>query len=56
MLVVMKIPHILLWCPTEDVGGDEDFEVVQCAGITNFDVDGLVCNPSPSDEDLTGAM
>jgi hypothetical protein len=32
-----------------------DFEVVHRAGITNLDADGLSCNPSPSDEDLTGA-
>ena len=32
-----------------------DFEVVHCAGITNLDADGLSSNPSPSDEDLTGA-
>ena len=32
-----------------------DFEVVHCAGITNLDADGLSRNPSPSDEDLTGA-
>lgn len=32
-----------------------DFEVVQRAGITNLDADGLSRNPSPSDEDLTGA-
>ena len=32
-----------------------DFEVVHRAGIANLDTDGLSCNPSPSDEDLTGA-
>ena len=32
-----------------------DFEVVHRAGITNMDADGLSRNPSPSDEDLTGA-
>ena len=32
-----------------------DFEVVHRAGITNLDADGLSRNPSPSDEDLTGA-
>jgi hypothetical protein len=32
-----------------------DFEVVHRAGITNTDADGLSRNPSPSDEDLTGA-
>ena len=31
-----------------------DFEVVHRAGITNLDADGLSCNPSPSNEDLTG--
>ena len=33
-----------------------DFEVVHRAGITNMNADGLSRNPSPSDEDLTGAM
>jgi len=32
-----------------------DFEVVHRGGITNLDADGLSRNPSPSDEDLTGA-
>ena len=32
-----------------------DFEVVYRAGITNMDADGPSRNPSPSDEDLTGA-
>ena len=32
-----------------------DFEVVHRAGITNVDANGLSHNPSPSDEDLTGA-
>ena len=32
-----------------------DFEVVYREGITNLDVDGHSCNPSPSEEDLTGA-
>lgn len=32
-----------------------DFEVVHRAGITNLDADGLSRNPSPSEEDLTGA-
>ena len=32
-----------------------DFEVVHRAGITNLDADGLSRNPSPSNEDLTGA-
>jgi hypothetical protein len=32
-----------------------DFEVVYRAGITNLDADGLSRNPSPSNEDLTGA-
>lgn len=30
-----------------------DFAVVHCAEITNLDADGLIHNPSPSDEDLT---
>ena len=34
---------------------DYDFEMVHRVGITNLDVDGLSRNPSPSDEDLTGA-
>ena len=33
-----------------------DFEVMHRAGITNMNTDGLLCNPSPSDEDLTRAM
>ena len=33
-----------------------DFEVVHRGGITNLDVDGLSRNPSPLEEDLTGAM
>jgi hypothetical protein len=32
-----------------------DFEVVHRAGITNLDADGISRNPSPSNEDLTGA-
>jgi hypothetical protein len=32
-----------------------DLEVVHWAGITNLDADGLSRNPSPSEEDLTGA-
>ena len=32
-----------------------DFEVVHRGGITNPDADGLSCNSSPLDEDLTGA-
>jgi hypothetical protein len=32
-----------------------DFEVVHRARITNLDADGLSCNPSPSNEDLTRA-
>ena len=32
-----------------------DFEVVHRAGITNMDADRRSRNPSPSDEDLTGA-
>ena len=35
---------------------DYDFEVVHHVGITNLDADGLLRNPSPSDEDLIGAM
>ena len=34
---------------------DYDFEVVHRAGITNLDANGLSRNPSPSNEDLTGA-
>jgi hypothetical protein len=33
-----------------------EFEVVHHVGITNLDADGFSRNPSPSDEDLTGAM
>ena len=29
--------------------------MIHCAGITNLDIHGLSCNPSLSDEDLTGA-
>jgi hypothetical protein len=32
-----------------------NFEAVHRAGITNLNADGLPRNPSPSDEDLTGA-
>jgi hypothetical protein len=32
-----------------------DFEIVHRAEIANLDADGLSRNPSPSDEDLTGA-
>ena len=32
-----------------------DFEVVHSARITNLDANGISCNPSPSDEDFTGA-
>lgn len=32
-----------------------DFEVVHCVGITNLDVDGLLCNPNLSYKDLTKA-
>ena len=31
------------------------FEVVHCVVMTNIDANGFSRNPSPSDEDLTGA-
>lgn len=33
-----------------------DFKVVHWAGITNLDADGLSCNPSALEEDLTRAI
>ena len=37
--------------PARDYG----FEVVHCVVMTNIDANGFSRNPSPSDEDLTGA-